>query len=433
MTAFSELRQNKQFQLLWLGAAASQLGSELTRLAMPLLVLALTGSPGWAGIVAGARTAAFVFTQMPAGVWVDRWDRRRTLVGAQLAQAAASAVLATVIVSGHAVVWLFVVFGVVDGICTSFISPARAVAIRGVVNPEHLQVAYTQEESRQFAARLAGPPLGGLFFGLERAIPFIAEAITLFVAVLCSAFARVPRRPGSEPATADPRDEEDTAEPAEPGKPSMRRELGQAVIWLRGQPGLRNLCYAVLALNLLGGAFTIPMIVLVRERGGSGLVTGIVLAGVGFGGLAGALVANRFGSMLPPGRLLLAILGIFGAALMTMALPFGAWWPLVPLVCISLSTPSINVVMNVVLSKLVPEQMLGRMEAVLTVMQMGFAPLGPVLGGALAAAAGGADALLVIGGALLAVCVVASMNRELREFTGEEPAPTGQAMAVSAS
>jgi hypothetical protein len=63
-------RRNTTFQLLWAGGAVSQLGSELTRLATPLLVLVRTGSPAWAGT--GAGVAAAVLTQVPAGVWVDR-------------------------------------------------------------------------------------------------------------------------------------------------------------------------------------------------------------------------------------------------------------------------------------------------------------------------------------------------------------------------
>ncbi|MET8866011.1 MFS transporter [Nonomuraea sp. NPDC004580] len=94
------LRKNVRFQLLWIGGAVSQLGTELSRLATPLLVLALTGSPGLAGVVAGARTAAFLAVQIPAGVWIDRWDRRRTLVTAQGLQAAVSALLAALILTG---------------------------------------------------------------------------------------------------------------------------------------------------------------------------------------------------------------------------------------------------------------------------------------------------------------------------------------------
>lgn len=84
------LRKNVQFQLLWFGGAVSQLGSTTTALAAPLLIIALTGSPFWAGAVGGVRAAALIIALMPAGVWVDRWDRRATLVWSQTVQAGAA-------------------------------------------------------------------------------------------------------------------------------------------------------------------------------------------------------------------------------------------------------------------------------------------------------------------------------------------------------
>src|SRR5689334_1137821 len=195
MTETPPLRKNTAFQLLWLGSATSEFGTQLTRLAMPLLVLAVTGSPLWAGLVAGARSAATVLAQMPAGVWVDRWDRRRTLVASQLVQAGAAAVLAVLILTGHPLMWMFLLLAVVDGGCTAFIGPARSVAVRGVVPPEQLRAAYTQEEARTHAAWLAGPPAGGLLYGLGQAVPFVVDAVTFLVSAVCTVFARVPRRP----------------------------------------------------------------------------------------------------------------------------------------------------------------------------------------------------------------------------------------------
>lgn len=134
MTDLVPLRRNASFQLLWVGSATSQLDSQLTRLAMPLLILALTGSAGWVGIVVGVRVTATVLLQIPAGVWV-------------------------------------------------------------------------QEESRQHAAGLAGPPLGALLHQLGRAVPFVADAATFLVALLCTIAAKVPdgrpeaQRPG-RPACA---------------------------------------------------------------------------------------------------------------------------------------------------------------------------------------------------------------------------------------
>ncbi|MBB5084048.1 MFS transporter [Nonomuraea endophytica] len=415
MTDIVPLRKNARFQLLWVGSAVSELGSELTRLAMPLLVLALTGSPGVAGIVAGARTFALLAVQIPAGVWVDRWDRRRTLVTAQGLQAVVSALLAALIVTGHVQVWQFVTLAVLDGLCAAFIDPVQGTAIRGVVPSGQLHSAYAQEEARTHAAGLLGPPLGGLLYGLGRAVPFVVDTLTFLAATLFYAFAKVPRRPADEPRTS-----------AGGGggerraiRRDMRREAAEAVAWLWRRHGLREVTAAVMVLNLLGGAFLIPLIVLVGERGGDAVITGTVLAGLGIGGLAGALLSGRISRLLPPGRLLPAVVTVFGAALAATALPWGVWWPMVPLVFITLSTPSLNVVMNVVVTRMVPEAMLGRMGAVLSMSAMALKPLGPVLGGALAAALGGAASLIVLGGLLGLTAAVAALSPQLRQFTGE--------------
>ncbi|MEU8358080.1 MFS transporter [Nonomuraea sp. NPDC048882] len=209
------------------------------------------------------------------------------------------------------------------------------------------------------------------------------------------------------------------AEERRPIRRGVRREAAEAVTWLWRRRGLREVTAAMMVLNLLGGAFLIPLIVLVGERGGGALTTGTVLAALGIGGLAGALLSGRISRLLPPGPLLLAVLTIFGAALAATALPWGAWWPMVPLVFITLSTPSLDVVLNVVIARMVPDEMLGRMGAVLSMGGMALKPFGPVLGGTLTAALGGAAALVVLGGLLGATAAAAAASRELRRFTGE--------------
>lgn len=340
MDAVVPLRRNAAFQLLWIGSAVSQVGSELTRLAMPLLVLALTGSPGWAGVVAGARIAASIVAQLPAGVWVDRWDRRRTLVTAHGGQVLAGAVLGALILADQVAIWHLVVAGMADGVCSAFAGPARTTAIRGVVPVEQLPSAYAQEEARNHAARLAGPPLGALLYGLGRAVPFVVDALTYLVALLCAVAAKVPRRPAAEQQPA--------AERAAAARPGMGRELLEAVGWLWRQRGLRAVVTVVMMLNLLGSAF------------------------------------------------------------------------LLPLILFSLGTPAFNVVISVVITRMTPETMLGRVDAVLSTAGFGLAPLGPVLGGALAGVLGGAPSVAVIGGALLLTGVIAGLNGDLRRFTGED-------------
>jgi MFS family permease len=398
------LRRNRTFQLLWAGGAVSQLGTELTRLAMPLLVLASTGSPAAAGLVAGANVAATVLTQLPAGVWVDRWDRRRTLVVAAALRTVNAAGLAVLVAAGQPEVWQLAVFAAADGVGAAFTEPVVFASIRAVVPAAQLPTAYAQQESRSHAARLLGPPLGGLLYGFADAVPFVADAVTFLVAAVCAAAARVPRCPaGTQRAE----------------RRAMHRELGEALGWVWRQRGLRSVCAVFTVLNPLGGAFLLPLIVLVGERGADAVETGTVLAGAGVGGLAGALLSGRISQLLPPGKLVIAIIAVFGCAVAAAALPLGPWWPMVPLAVVSLATPSINVVVNVVLARLTPESMLGRVDAVLGTAAQGLRPVGPVLGGGLAALLGGAGSLVLLGALLLLTAGLAAAG-PVRRFAGAD-------------
>ncbi|WP_246075295.1 MFS transporter [Nonomuraea terrae] len=182
-----------------------------------------------------------------------------------------------------------------DGLCAAFIDPVQDTAIRGIIPSGQLHSAYAQEEARTHAAGLLGPSLGGLLYGLGRAVPFVVDTITFLAATLIYAFAKVPRRPANEPQTSA----RDDGEEQRPIRRGMRREAAEAIAWLWRQHGLREVAPAVMVLNLLGGAFTIPLIVLVGERGGDARVTGTVLAGLGISGLAGALLSGRISKLLP--------------------------------------------------------------------------------------------------------------------------------------
>jgi hypothetical protein len=320
-------------------------------------------------------------------------------------------------------VWPLVPLALVEGVAAAFAEPVRHISVRAVVPAGQLGSAYAQEESRTHAARLVGPPLGGLLFGVGPLVPFVVDAVSFAVALVTSTLARVPRRPaGSAHSTTAPDPTVDAAGSALVER-GFLRETGEVLRWIWGRPGLRESKLVLTALNLFGGAFTIPLIVLVGERGAGPAGTGVVLAAAGIAGLVGALCANRIGRLLPVGRMLVTIVVIFGGAVLAMALPWGPWWPVVPLVALNLSTPSINVVLGALNDRLIPEHMLGRMSAVFLVVARGLAPLGPVLGGALAAGLGAAGALVVDGLILLAVALVAGASRDLRQFADPERSP----------
>ncbi len=176
---------------------------------------------------------------------------------------------------------------------------------------------------------------------------------------VCAWFARIPQ--AEHPAT--PED-------------APRRQGSR--LW--HQIGLRNLTIIFLVLNLLGGASMLPVFALVAERGGDGLDTGVVVAGIGVGGVLGSLLSP--GVALAPSKLVVAVLVVFGASNLAMALPFGVFWPFVPLAVTAVVTPLINVSVSAIYAQLVPEDMMGRLDAASTMASRVLTPLAPALGGA---------------------------------------------------
>ncbi|MFI6811462.1 MFS transporter [Nonomuraea sp. NPDC050328] len=392
------LRRNLRFQVFWVGSAASELGSTLSGLAFPLLVLAMTGSPTQAGLVGAVAMGTEILVGLPAGALVDRWDRRRILLGADLVRIVTMAGVGGALLAGALTMPHLLAVAVVNGVASALFRPAHGASLRALVPPEQLPTAYAQEQTRQHAAGLAGPALGGALFALGRAVPFLVDAATYLVSFVCVAFARVPRRPETPPAPAQ----------------SMRADIAEAVRWMWDQPLLRAVCGLVLGCNLVVNAMTIPIIVLV----GDPVDVGVVMAALGLGGLAGAALSARLMRLLPTGRLMLAGSWLFALVLPLLVLPLGAYWTAGVLFVAMLVVPALNIALEVEIARSVPDHMQGRVHGALNVMFSGLTPLAPLLGGLLSQHAGAAPAILVLCVGLVACTVTASFSRSLRAKGG---------------
>src|SRR5215831_4072691 len=184
--ALSSLRANRNFRLLWIGQILSDLGTQIGTIAYPLLVLALTHSALIAGVVATAAEAAAFAVRLPAGALADRLDRRRAMMLVDGARTIALAVLAVLVATG-AVSWpVVLVVAVIDRVGDTLFTPSSIAALPLIVPDEHLEAGWAVSEGRQYAANLVGPPLGGLLYGLGRAVPFLADAVSYGISVLTS-------------------------------------------------------------------------------------------------------------------------------------------------------------------------------------------------------------------------------------------------------
>jgi MFS family permease len=418
------LRRNVRFQLLWIGAAASMLGSQLTGIAYPLLVLMISGSPAQAGMVAAAQLVGLVIMAVPAGPLVDRWDRRRILLGCEATRSVAVGTVAAAMLVGLVTVPHLIAVALVVGAGSALYNPARVTALRAIVPPEQLRPALAQEEVRTHAALLGGPPLGGVLFGVAPVLPFVVDAVSYLTSLACIAGARVPRRPRpaeprpAEPKVAEPKlAESATAEPAPAAAaPGMAGQLAEALRWLSGQRFIRAVCAFSLVVNVVANGLLLPVIVHVSERSGSPAFAGVAAAMLGAGGLAGALVAHRISRLLYPGQLVLAFGWWFAVLLPLAALPLGDLWPGVVLALIGAGVPALNVNLQATVLGAVPDELAGRIGSLLMVASLGLAPLGPLLSGALTQAFGPIATLAVMGAVLAATTAAATVPPTLRRY-----------------
>lgn len=428
------LRRNARYQFLWAGATCATLGTEINRVALPLTLLALTGSATRAGLVAATLTAAMLLAQMPAGIWVDRHDRRRILLLAQAVQVLGALVLLAGLATGFAGLALFLVFAAVDGVCQAFLGPVRKVSIRAVVPVSQLRGAFAQEEARSHAGRVLGPALGGALQGVGLLAPYLAMAASVAAAWFFALAARVPRRPGEGADARSATEESDADVPVGPdgdGAPQevdaelradaprrrdMVAETWEALRWLVGRPGLRELSVVIMAMNFFGGGVTLALIVHIGALGGSGALAGLVLTGIGIGGLLGALASGWVTARVPAGRLAIGVPALLGLCLGLAALPLAPWWPFFPILAFSLVTPALNVASGAVTAQLAPADMLGRIGALLTVTRGALAPLGPLLGGVLAGSLGGDWALVIAGAGFVLTALLGALSPTLRRF-----------------
>jgi MFS family permease len=167
--------------MLWIGQLLSDTGSQIGLLAYPLLILALTHSAVLAGVVGTARSIALLCLQLPAGALSDRLDRRLTMVVCDVMRTVLLALLAILIVV-HLASWpVVLIVCVVEGGAGAIFNPAATAALPGIVADSQLEEAWAATEGRSYAASLAGPALGGVLFGLGRAVPFLTDAVSYAV------------------------------------------------------------------------------------------------------------------------------------------------------------------------------------------------------------------------------------------------------------
>ena len=365
--------RHRNYRLFLIGQGISLIGTWLTRFATSWMAYRLTGSAWILGLVGFFGQAPMSLIAPFAGVLVDRWDRRRTIIAMQIAAMLQSAALAAFALTGTMTVWHLLVLGTLQAVINAFDLPARQSFMSQMIDDRaDLPNAIALNSSMLNAARLVGPVLAALLVArFGEGVCFAIDAAS-YLAVLGSLLSiRVARRPA----------------PVRTGR--VLTELAEGIRHVGGLPLVRAALVLLAVTSVLGGAYAtlLPVIAATTLHGGPHTL-GILMGSAGCGALAGALyLAGRATVLGVPALIARCALGL-GASLIALELATATWIAVPLLFVVGATMVMQSAATNTLVQTLVDDRMLGRAISLHAVALIGGTPLGALLEGALASQIG---------------------------------------------
>lgn len=412
--AVTPLWRDRDFGYVWAGETVAQLGVQLGQIALPVIAIELLlAGEAEVGALRAAGVAAFLLVGLPAGAWVDRWLKRRTMIVADLVRAAAVVAVPLLWWAGDLAMWhLYAVAGVI-GVATVFFDVSYQSFVPFLVRAEQVPEANSKLEASFQVARIAGPGLGGLLLKVISApLLMAADAVGYAVSAACLARAR---------------DREERPEPV--GRGRLRADIAEGLGFVWRHPLIRpiTMCTAIGNAGFTVVSTLTPLLIL-RELGFEPWAMGAAFSIGAVGGILGAAASPRLGHRFGEGTTIPLTAVAMGLAMALV--PLAALAPNRPVafvvlvvaeLVVSFNVLAYNVVQVSMRQRVCPPRLLGRMNASIRFVVWGVQPVAALLAGSVAAAIGVVPTMwLGTGiGMLAAVPVLASPLRGMRTLPSE--------------
>jgi MFS family permease len=415
------LLRHRDFLLLWGGQSASDVGTAVSTVVLPLIaVVYLHATPFEVGALAAAQWLPWLLIGLPAGVWVDRSRRRPLLIGCDVARGLLIASVPVAAAFGALRIGQLFAVAFLTGLATVIFQVAYLAYLPTLVDRADLAEGNAKLQGSGAVAQVVGPGLGGLLVQAFRA-PFALIADAVSYAVSLAALLAIRAREPVPEATQ---------------RAGLRRDIAEGARYVRRDPLLRVMTIAPALMNFFFTGFeAILVLFLVRsvhlEPSGVGLLVGVV----SLGSVVGAALARPVGRRIGTSR------AVWLVSLCTA--PFGLLIPLTTRGAGLAYFVAGNAVLfvgiliyNVTISSFrqayCPSFILGRVVATMRFVLFGTIPLGALTGGALASVFGTRTAmwLLLAGNVLPGVVLAASPLRHIRDLPDRPPDhPSGVLLA----
>jgi MFS family permease len=382
------LLREHNFRNFWFGQTISVFGDQITLLALPIVaVLVLEADPAQMGLLTAVGLLPHLLLSLPAGVWLDRVQRRRrVMVVSDVIRAGVIAIVPLAFVLDVLSIELLFVVTFIVGTVAVFFDLAWLTMVTAVVRRDQLVAANALLNASRSVSAVGGPAIGGVLIQILTApIALLADAVSYIASALFLSRVR----------TTEPPVERD------PG--SIREQLGAGMTFIVRDPIMRPAVFSVATMNLFNFAFQgLFILFATRHLGLDPAVLGVALGAGAIGGVVGAVVAAPLGRRIGIGPGYIVGLVLFPAA--AIVIPLAQGLPFAAIVGIlvvaeffgGLGVMILDINGGSLLLARMPARIRGRAGGAFRFVNMGIRPIGATIGGILGSLIGVRETLLIV-------------------------------------
>lgn len=348
------LRNRGGFRLLWLGQIIARLGDNFYWLALLITVNELTGSTLAMGITTISLALPQLLLGLPAGVMVDRFDRRKVMIGSDLLRG--GLVLLCLLVGSREQVWIFYLVGFLISAISVFFFPARQAVTPLLVAEEELLAANALLETSRTLAMLLGAAAAGFLIAYAGAqVAFILVSVAFLLSAAFLVAVRVPR----------------TVKPTRTASlANLWAELRQGLGFVHRSRLLTGVIVTLTVVMLGIGAINVLWVSFMDRSFGVGPEgLGIADSLQGLGMLVGSVVVGNVTGRFRRTRLLSTSIALIGMTVVAIGLAPTLAFVLIILFFVGLSLPSANAAATTLMQTVTPNELMGRVSSALGTIQ----------------------------------------------------------------
>ncbi len=391
--------RNPKFRLLWMGNTVSWTGDQFYLVALPWLVLTLTGSSVVLGAISMTAAIPRAALMLLGGAVTDRASPRRIMMLTASARTVLVAAVAAVLWLHAMRLWALYLLAFGFGVADAFAAPAAQAFLPSIVEPDQLPAANSVQQSTVQITALAAPAPAGLFIrAFGTAWAFFLDAVS-FLAIIGALW----RLPDPPPAAKSP------------VRRNVFRSIVEGLRYVQADVALRSLMLVVAVLNFaIAGPVSIGIAYIAKEKFGSPSDFGVLMSTLAAGSLVGLLLAGVV-KHRRRGRLLLLVSTLIGLCLLPMGVLQRVTMLAAVLFLMSLAAAFLNVQLIAWFQQRVERAVMGRVMSVLMFSATGLMPFSLAIAG-VAIKASLAGMFLVSGLMVLVVTLLAAAHRPVRQI-----------------